>query len=71
MYFLCIFSDFVKSGPQNAIDGNKNNNYYIIKDRFTFGFISKLFQSKSIKKINHFRFPFPLSNALCFRVLFQ
>jgi hypothetical protein len=52
MYFLCIFSNFVKSGSQNRTDSNKNNNYYIIKDRFTFGFISKLFQSKSIKKKN-------------------
>ena len=30
MYFLCIFSDFVKSGPQNTIDSNKNNNYFFI-----------------------------------------
>ena len=30
MYFLCIFSDFVKSGPQNRTDSNKNNNYFFI-----------------------------------------
>ena len=50
MYFLCIFSNFVKSGPQNVSNINKNNNYYIIKDRFTFGFISKLFTKVNLSK---------------------
>ena len=38
MYFYLFFSNFVKSGPQKHQYVNKNNNYYIIKDRFTFGF---------------------------------
>ena len=35
MYFLCIFSDFVKSGPQNQTDCNKNNNYFYKTGRAT------------------------------------